>query len=71
MVFSPYNFTFNVLFCKQIIEKKGKRRKKQIVSSALLNQPTEENTGAYFCQSDSLTHSCPLCRVARRAALPI
>ena len=29
MVFSPYNFTFTVLFCKQIIEKKGKRIKKK------------------------------------------
>ena len=26
---------------------------------------------ADFCLSESLTHSCPLCRVARRAALPI
>ena len=45
--FSPYNFTFTVLFCKQIIEKKGKTRKRQIVSSALLKQPTEENTGTW------------------------
>ena len=46
MVFSPYNFTFTVLFCKQII-KKGKKKKKKgkIICSAQLNQPTEENTG--------------------------
>ena len=78
--FSPYNFTFTVLFCKQIIEKKGKRRKRQIVSSALLNQPTEENTGTWRKINTTficgflpiwLTHSCPLCRVARKAALPI
>ena len=29
MVFSPYNFTFTVLFCRQIIKKKGKKKKKK------------------------------------------
>ena len=29
MVFSPYNFTFTVLFCKQTIKKKEKRKKKE------------------------------------------
>ena len=29
MVFSPYNFTFTVLFCKQIIKKKGKKKKRK------------------------------------------
>ena len=29
MVFSPYNFTFTVLFCKQIIKKRKKEKKKE------------------------------------------
>ena len=34
IVFSPYNFTFTVLFCKKIIKKKEKEEKRQIICSA-------------------------------------
>ena len=62
MVFSPYNFIFIVLSCNLTspLRRIRKHGEKLILPSF-----------ADFCQSDSLTHSCPLCRVALRAALPI
>ena len=62
--FSPYNFTFTVLSCKQIIEKKGKRRKKKYFPRNLtspLRRIREHGeklilpSFADFCQS--LTHA--------------
>ena len=65
--FSSYNFTFTVLSCKQIIEKKGKRRKKKLYVPRNLTSPLRRirehgeklilPSFADFCQSDSLTHA--------------
>ena len=66
MVFSPYNFTFTVLFCKQIIKKKRKKKKKEkLYFPRNLTSPLRRirehgeklilPSFADFCLSDSLT----------------
>ena len=39
MVFSPYNFTFTVLFCKQIIKKRKKKKKEKLYVPRNLTSP--------------------------------
>ena len=64
-------FLLIVLFCKKIIEKKKEKEEKiKIICFRNLTSPLRRirehgeklilPTFADFCQSDSLTHSCPL-----------